>query len=863
MSKNKGSKRKNSPKIDPEMMPLEMTQVGPHKPIVEYFDGEDSDVLSQWVEFFVKKPKIGARELLNAIILMAGAEIDIPDKDFSKRKFEPVHETIKEKLVEFKGNSMISKYLSSNDKTIPSFWSTLCNMLIPHKGLYIDEFDIFKEWIFNFCDSDIRPLRESSVVSVLQIMEFLADSISKSNEGISKLKKSKSKSAVASRQEKDFQNELDSAIGLSMQLFTTVLKRRFRDVDPNIRLLCVQTTAKLAQICPQQFENDNILKHLSESFKDENSKLKKEALKQAKGILEHSEDKGPLKSFFKRIMPSVIQLCEDPDNSIAVAAFDLLSEGSNNGFSIDKTSFKQLFELTSDENTNVRCSAARFFVDCVFKGEIKKSVKKQGGKHELYEAQLRKFASLASDFNEPQLLNSVESHWKHLKCLKEYELICQILIGSDDIDDSVVFSRIISSSANVAFSKQSTDSLKELTRSLVSHFKELFDMYSDNQIAIVSFISAAQYFDLSSIEKAAGNKQLADFMKTIHQMFTKTENALTFTSIINSLNSWAQSDATPAKTKKAASQELQKIADELIKPGINGVQISKTKCILEYVDRSMDTSLRRHLITVAEEQESPDSIACLETIFKWDVLRLKKCKETEIAEYSEDFHGLMNLFLSKLKEESEEVKEASFRAISTLIALSPHIRLAVVVDERTIYTFFESYHSLEHKEEMFPFLIRPISCRAVPAKYAMHALWYLQDSSMKPLVKQFMADIEEMLPIEGSELGKMIRNTKYNEHKLKLAIKSLYKKIQPRSAIESWIEQPDESFIPLFGPLLQNLPSDDAELLLDRSSGKLRQLIEKRSLNIKLSSKDLEIKTKSSKRVDSSTEEYQDSETEE
>ena len=855
------TKKTRAEDIDPSLLPPEMTHVGPHKPIVEYFESEEKDkIIEQWVDFYEKRPEQGARELIDVVLYIAGAKYELTEQQIKKQEFEKVEEDITSILEERTDKSEIQLFLEGKSQKPHDFWFDIGNGLIVCKGLYKDEFETFKLWVTKFCDSQIRPLRQASTVAVLSLTEFLADSIMKSKEGIDKLKKSKEKTALKDRQKSDFENEQKSAKELSMEFFTTVIKQRFNDVDNALRTVCINTTAKIIDICPDQFENGNFMKYIGTALTDENTKVKKEALKAAMGILENAgEDSTAVQAFFKRNISNIVCLCDDPDNGLVIPAFELLSNLADKDLMKDVEKTEVVFKLTADDATNVRNAAAKFFAKIFFSKKAKK-----GEQQELYETQIRKFAELCGDLSEDAIKNSVEAHWKYVKALQEFELMVQILISADDPEENAVFAHILCSCAEVASAKKAK-SVKEMTTSIVGKFKGLYKKYEKVPNVVSSLIHASTFFDLDAIEKAAGARQMKDFLKTYHTLFEKSDDKSIYNLIIKSLSVWRKDKDTPSKIGKEINNEVESIIKEYSAPEKDKNKFEKLLALLEFVDVSGDKKLRKLLnetATAGDDELSALALECLEKIFKWDVMRIRG-DDDECRDYTDTFNEFFTMASGKLQFDETIVREAAFKFASTIISLAQLIKQDRI-DDADASIFFKQFHTLENKEELFDFLIRPLQCSAVDPKFSVHVLWYLQDSKLKPLARSFMTANSKMFPLRnGSELSELIRTEKYSTSHLKQAMKILAKKIEPSYVIDAWLDEPNDSLIPIYAPFLEALKSDDVYPMISRATGATKAILEKISKGKTLSQKDFVVKSeKKEKKSDSEEESSSEEESE-
>jgi hypothetical protein len=78
--------------------------------------------------------------------------------------------------------------------------------------------------------------------------------------------------------------------------------------------------------------------------------------------------------------------------------------------------------------------------------------------------------------------------------------------------------------------------------------------------------------------------------------------------------------------------------------------------------------------------------------------------------------------------------------------------------------------------------------------------------------------------------------------KLKAAMKSISKYVRPRETIDAWLDVPDDGLIPYFGPVLERLSQEDAELIQPRAEGQTARILAKRSYGQQLTAKDFVFK---------------------
>jgi hypothetical protein len=265
----------------------------------------------------------------------------------------------------------------------------------------------------------------------------------------------------------------------------------------------------------------------------------------------------------------------------------------------------------------------------------------------------------------------------------------------------------------------------------------------------------------------------------------------------------------------------------------------KLEAVCVWHDFSGQQKLRDFLKEMADsddEQLPPIACRALQHFVMWDVKRISASND-EV--YDDEFESIQALIGQKLHDKSLIIRQAAFQTFSTLIALSGLVQCQTLVDQCLVHHFF---HALPDKQFMFKPLTISLTTHAVDDKFAVHAFWYLQDPALKQQVNDFIRDIKAKLPVEGFELGELIRTLEFVPTKLKLAMRQIAKLVRPRGTIDAWLDAPDDSLIPYYAPVLERLTPDEAELLQPRAEGQTAKILAKRSYGQKLVAKDFTVK---------------------
>lgn len=889
-------------KIDPDLLPESVTKEGPHEPLVKYFTEEEppKELFEQWADFYEKKPHVAIRELITVILFIGSSvEIEIDDKEFKKNLTSEVEEQFTEKLKEVESDTPIDDFFKGANEKAYDFWTELSNSLIVSKGLFLDEFDDFlKNWVFTFCESNDRTLRRSATVTVCSIIKFLADSVNTSNTELEKLKKgSKSKSSktsVVNHQIESFETELDNSRSLAMELFTSVMKPRLRDKDDKIREICIKTMGEISILAPEDFGDNNFIKLLGNALTDESPRNRKQAIKQMEAILSNNSDasdSSQYKAFFKSYSPTLVKICNDTDNTLSISVFKLMTKMHKKKlFFCSGEDVEPIFKLTGDDAVNVRNQAAKFFTNFVFNGTLLEDEELKGSKQKnkqiVNEAQLNKFASLASDFSESELTNSIEAFSPLLECLQNWDLISEIILSPDYKKERNLFARILSISASFV----SEDEVSDLTVAMVAHLQKqkdqgLLELFKKNNTELTYLTQILQYMDITTLSGASHERQFKMLLEKLHNLFKSNNSKPVYMNIINGIYQWTKAKKKKSNLSKLANAELDNIAKDFSSlKGADKTKLDKFLAVATFHDFSKNTKLRDYLKEITDTEDSEEetndenisaiALKCLETLYIWDIKRLKDKDEKDKTEYFAEFDSLQRIFIQNLNSPALDIKTAAFCALGSLLSLAKF-----VVEENDINTecfepFIYTYHKLgKNQVTSFKSLIRPILSRVIPLKYAVHAFWYLQDDEIKLYVRDFMKDIsDEDYPINGSEIGKLMKYMIDEEAngnidtflkppritKLKAFIRAIATKINAGDAIYSYIvdNKGAEELVPVYAPLFENMNFSDAEYVKPSAEGKVLTIINKILSGKKLKAKDFVVVVKKSK--ESNDDEYDD-----
>jgi cohesin complex subunit SA-1/2 len=295
---------------------------------------------------------------------------------------------------------------------------------IAQNGLLYENTELLENievWISTMSSASNRPFRHTSTVVSLAIISALCEvangivenTAKKNRQSESEKKKSRVNKARVSAVTKEVGelNEklqvLDSAI---QDWFDTVYVHRFRDVDPKIRVECVEGLAEWILTHPDKFFDGTHLRYLGWVLSDPHPPTRVEVLKQLQKLFRDKDRLAGLKTFTERFRPRMVEMAtHDAETNVRAAAVQLLDTLREAGF-LEPDDVDSVGRLVFDAEPKVRKAVVGFFAETI-NSVYEQQIEDMGGQEALDEALER------HDDDEEHTNPRLE--WLKLKCLVE------------------------------------------------------------------------------------------------------------------------------------------------------------------------------------------------------------------------------------------------------------------------------------------------------------------------------------------------------------------------------------------------------------------------------------------------------------
>ncbi|XP_062110509.1 sister-chromatid cohesion protein 3-like [Humulus lupulus] len=110
------------------------------------------------------------------------------------------------------------------------------------------------------------------------------------------------------------------------KIFTGLFMHCYRDMDPNIRMSCIESLGVWILSYPSLFLQDLYLKYLGCTLNDKNAGVRKASVLSLQKLYDEDDNVPTLGLFTERFSNRMIELADDIDNTVAVCAIGLVKQ---------------------------------------------------------------------------------------------------------------------------------------------------------------------------------------------------------------------------------------------------------------------------------------------------------------------------------------------------------------------------------------------------------------------------------------------------------------------------------------------------------------------------------------------------------
>jgi cohesin complex subunit SA-1/2 len=279
----------------------------------------------------------------------------------------------------------------------------------------------FEVWISTMSSASNRPFRHTATVASLAIMSALCTVGREVVEGAAKArrqaesegKKSKvNKGRVQGLEQRaqEMETKKDQIESWLRSWFDGLWIHRYRDVDPKIRVDCIEALSEWITTYPDVFFDGNHLRYLGWVLSDPYAPSRAMVIKSLQKLLKDKEKRNGLKTFIERFRARIVEMAtSDAEATVRASTVELL-DVLREAELLEPDDIDSVGRLIFDSEPRVRKAVVDFFAENV-NGVYEGLIDEMGGQESLDEALVR--SEDDDDYDSPRL------EWLKLKCLVE------------------------------------------------------------------------------------------------------------------------------------------------------------------------------------------------------------------------------------------------------------------------------------------------------------------------------------------------------------------------------------------------------------------------------------------------------------
>ncbi|XP_032681391.1 cohesin subunit SA-2-like isoform X2 [Odontomachus brunneus] len=419
--------------------------------------------------------------------------------------------------------------------------------------------------LIGLSDSQVRAFRHTATLAAMKLMTALVDvalTVSINTDNTQRQYEAERQKArenrAASRLEslmtrrKELEGNMEEIKNIFTYIFKSVFVHRYRDIVPDIRVICMTEIGIWMKKFHQNFLDDSYLKYIGWMLYDKVGEVRLKCLQALQPLYALEEFKTKLELFTSKFKDRIISMTLDKDCNVAVQAIKLviLMLKHHREILTDKDN-EHVYELVYSVNRAVARAAGEFVNECLFRPDNNDiaDVKTRRGKKRLPNTPL--IRDLILFFIESELHEHgaylVDSLIETNEMMKDWECMTDLLleeIGPEEeaLDNQKEVSLIelmvccikqaatgeipvgrrpIRKALSIKKIKKVDNDKQKLTQHFIQTLPFLLDKYRADPEKLTNLLEIPQYFDLDIYTKSRQEINLDSLLGKIHTIVEK------------------------------------------------------------------------------------------------------------------------------------------------------------------------------------------------------------------------------------------------------------------------------------------------------------------------------------------------------
>ncbi|KAG4393985.1 hypothetical protein AAZX31_03G187600 [Glycine max] len=407
-----------------------------------------------WVECYEKDPKPAMVDLLTMLFEACGAKYcdksDLVDETDVDEVVIALVNCAKRGEVEDYQNSK-KKEIKNFKENLESFWDNLVREC--QHGPLFDQvlFDKCMDYIIALSCTPPRVYRQvaslmglslvTSYITIANMLRAQRETTQRQLEAEKKKRTEGPRVDSLKKRSSDTHDRIQLLEEMMRKIFTGLFVHRYRDIDQNIRMSCIESLGAWILSYPSLFLQDLYLKYLGWTLNDKNAGVRKASISALQNLYEVDDNVPTLGLFTERFSSRMIELADDIDVSVAVQAIGLVKQLLRHQL-IPEDDLGPLYDLLIDDPPEIRHAIGALVYDHLIAQKFNSL--QSGSRDETgntSEVHLKRMLRILEEFPQDPILSIyvIDDVWEYMTAIKDWKCIISMLLDespSVELSDS-------------------------------------------------------------------------------------------------------------------------------------------------------------------------------------------------------------------------------------------------------------------------------------------------------------------------------------------------------------------------------------------------------------------------------------------
>lgn len=556
-------------------------------------------VVKIWVEHYEKDPKPATLDLLTMLFESCGAKYRIEGDPFEETDVDNVVLA----LVNLARKGEVEDYQSSKRKDFNNlkdnliyFWDNLViecqngplfdGVLLEKCTDYVIALSCTPPRIYRQVASLIGLQLVTSFITVAKMLGSQRETTQRQLNAENKKRAEGPRAESLNKRLMTTHEKITTIEEMMDKIFKGLFMHRYRDIDPNIRVSCIQSLGVWILSYPSLFLQDRYLKYLGWTLNDKSAGVRKASVVALQTLYEVDDNVPSLDLFTQRFSNRMIELADDIDVSVAVCAIGLVKQLLRHQLLLDDH-LGPLYDLLVVEPPEIRRAIGELVYDHLIAQKFNSSQSNPKDSESSLVTLSRMLQILREFSSDPILITYViDDVWEYMAAMKDWKCIISALLDENpsieltEIDATNLI-RLLCASVKKAVGERivpATDNRKqyytkaqkeifetnkrEITVVMMKNYPQLLRKYVVDKAKAPSLIEIVLHMDLELYSLKRQEQNFKIVLQLMKEAFFKHGDKDTLRSCIKAMNYC--SVESKGELQEFANNKLKELEDELV-----------------------------------------------------------------------------------------------------------------------------------------------------------------------------------------------------------------------------------------------------------------------------------------------------------